>query len=99
MTDEQPTGLPTVRDHSLETLCHLLGLAFLTPIPFGNVLGPLILWLWKKDTNPGVDLHGKEALNFQLSMSLYMVIAGLTIFIMIGFVLLPVVIVTNLVLI
>ncbi len=99
MTDQQPSGVPVVRDYSLETLCHLLGLAFLTPIPFGNVLAPLVLWLWKRDTHPGVDLHGKEALNFQLSMSIYMVVAGLTIFLVVGFVLLPMVLVTNLVLI
>jgi len=95
MTDQQPV----VRDTSLETLCHLLGLAFLTPIPFGNLLAPLVLWLWKRDTNPGVDLHGKEVVNFQISMSIYMLLAGLSMFIVIGFFLLPAVILTNLVLI
>jgi uncharacterized Tic20 family protein len=91
MTDQQPA----TRDTSLETLCHLLGLAFLTPIPFGNLLAPLALWLWKRDANPGVDLHGKEAVNFQISMSIYMLLAGLSMFIVVGFFLLPVVILTN----
>jgi uncharacterized Tic20 family protein len=98
MTD-QPGEQPVVRDTSLETLCHVLGLAFLTPIPFGNLLAPLALWLWKRDTNPGVDLHGKEAVNFQISMSIYMLLAGLSMFVVIGFFLLPVVILTNLILI
>jgi uncharacterized Tic20 family protein len=83
----------------METLCHLLGLAGLSPIPFANVLAPLVLWLWKRDTVPGVDAHGKEAINFQLSMSLYTVVAALSIFVVIGIVLLPVVLLTNLVLI
>jgi uncharacterized protein len=98
MTD-QLGEQPVVRDTSLETLCHLLGLAFLTPVPFGNVLAPLVLWLWKREPNPGVDLHGKEVVNFQISMSIYMLLAGLSMFILIGFVLLPAVIVTDLVLI
>ncbi len=34
-------------------------------------LGPLILWLVKKDESPAVDAHGKEALNFHLSFLLY----------------------------
>lgn len=96
---EPPAQQPFARDTSLETLCHLLGLAFLTPIPFGNVIAPLVLWLWKRDKHPGVDLHGKEVVNFQISMSIYMLLAGLSIFLVIGIVLLPAVIVTNLVLI
>ena len=96
MTDQQRIA----RDTSLETLCHLLGLCLLAPlIPLGNIWGPLVLWLWKRDTNPDVDLHGKEAVNFQISMSIYMLLAGLSMFVVIGFVLLPAVIVTDLVLV
>ena len=95
MTQEQPL----VRDTSLETVSHLLGLAFLTPIPFANIWAPLVLWLWKRETNPGLDLHGKEVVNFQISMSIYMLLAGLSMFILIGFFLLPAVILTDLVLI
>jgi hypothetical protein len=46
-------------------LCAIGGLVF----PFGNVLGPLILWLTKRDEIPQVDVDGKEALNFQITMS------------------------------
>jgi uncharacterized Tic20 family protein len=95
----QPPEVPIAQDRSLETLCHLLGLMILTPLPFGNVLAPLILWFLKRETNPGVDLHGKEAVNFQISMSIYTLLAGLSIFIGIGIVLLPAAILTNLVMI
>jgi uncharacterized protein len=97
--NEPVSEVPVVRDHTLETLCHLLGLAGLTAIPFANVIAPLILWLVKKDANPAVDLHGKEAVNFQISMSIYTVLAGLLCLVVVGFVLLPAVIITNLVLI
>jgi uncharacterized protein len=44
-------------------------------IPFGNVLGPLVVWLIKKDTMPFVDDQGKEALNFNITVAI--VVAGL----------------------
>ena len=79
------------QDTTLPTICHVLGLALYAGIPFGNVWGPLILWLWKRDGNPALDEHGKEVLNFQISMSIYLVVAGLSIIVLVGFVLLPVV--------
>lgn len=44
-------------------------------IPFGNVLGPLIIWLIKREQMPLVDQHGKEALNFQISVLIYALIS------------------------
>lgn len=40
-------------------------------VPFGHILGPLVVWLLKRDDSPAVDAHGKEALNFQISLTLY----------------------------
>ena len=82
--------------------CHLAGLAgFLPfiPFPIGNVLGPLILWLIKKDEFEFVDENGKEALNFQISVSIYLLACILMFFIFIGFILFPAVIIFNLVMI
>ncbi|MEW4925518.1 DUF4870 domain-containing protein [Algibacter sp. 2305UL17-15] len=45
-------------------------------IPLGNFIGPLILWTANKDKSEFVDQHGKQALNFQISMLLYAVILG-----------------------
>jgi len=39
--------------------------------PFFGFWGPLIIWLVKKDTSPFIDQHGREALNFQISIFLY----------------------------
>ena len=45
-------------------------------IPFGNFIGPLILWIANKEKSPFVDGHGKQAINFQISILLYAVIIG-----------------------
>jgi uncharacterized Tic20 family protein len=49
-------------------LCHLSALAGLIGIPLGNILGPLIVWLIKKNDFPYVDVNGKKALNWQITM-------------------------------
>ena len=89
---------PVQQDRTYEVLCHLLGLAGLTAIPFANVIAPLCLWLWKREGNPSVDAHGKEAVNFQISMAIYAIIAGFSILLVIGFILLPAVILTQIIL-
>ncbi len=65
-------GLAT--EKNLAMFCHLSalvgGIAFSAiGLPVGNILGPLVIWLMKKDTMPLVNEHGKEALNFQLTVS------------------------------
>ena len=65
-------------------LCHasaLLGLFFHF---FGHLLGPLIVWLIKRDLSPEIDANGKESLNFQISMLIYDIIAGILCLVLIG---------------
>ena len=65
-------------------LCHasaLLGLFFHF---FGHLLGPLIVWLIKREMSPEIDANGKESLNFQISMLIYDVIAGILCIVLIG---------------
>jgi len=66
--------------------CHLGGLAGLIPITpvFGSIIAPLIIWQIKKNEFTFVDEHGKEAVNFQISILLYSVICIPFIFICIG---------------
>jgi len=75
-------------------LCHLSALAGLI-IPFGGVLGPLIIWLIKKNEMPSVDVHGKAAVNFQLTVLIAALAVGLAAFVLsfifIGLLLIPVV--------
>lgn len=80
-----------------EMLCHLSCLpgmlGMLGGIPFGNVLGPLLVWLVKRHDSVGVDAHGRESVNFHLSWTLYAFVAGLIttglMWILIGFLMLP----------
>ena len=60
-------------------------------------LGPLIVWLVKKDQSKFVDDQGKEALNFQLTMLIATVVCALSVFAFVGVVLLPAVVVVNIV--
>jgi len=80
--------------------CHLAGLAWLlwwiVPI-IGGIIGALIMWQIKKDTHPYIDEQGKEAFNFQTSMLIYWAIAALLCFTCIGFVLLPLVMILDIV--
>ena len=73
--------------------CHLGGLAGLIPIApaFGSIIAPLIIWQIKKDEFPFVDEHGKEAVNFQISILLYSIICIPFCFICIGFIFLAVI--------
>ena len=71
---------------------HISALAgFLIPIPGSNCLGPLVIWLMKKEEMPFVDEQGKEALNFQITVALAVLVSALLTVVLIGFLLLPVV--------
>jgi len=58
-------------------LCHATALIGIIGIPFGNIAGPLIIWLLKRNTNTFIDEQGKESLNFQLSMTIYALFGAL----------------------
>ena len=60
-------------------------------IPFGSVVGPLVLWLIKKDTLPYANSQGKEAVNFNITIAIAFMVSGILCFIVIGFFLLFVV--------
>jgi uncharacterized Tic20 family protein len=80
-------------------LCHATALAgFFVPWA-GHILGPLIVWLAKRNDSPEINEHGKESLNFQISMLIYNVIAGVLCLVLIGFVILAILHILNLVLV
>lgn len=68
-------------------LCHLLGI-------LTGFLGPLILWLVRKDSSRYIDHHGREALNFQLTLLIVMfglgILTFVLMFVFIGILLVPV---------
>ncbi|MCB1561833.1 MAG: DUF4870 domain-containing protein [Xanthomonadales bacterium] len=68
----------------LSALCGII-------IPFGNLIGPLIMWQIKKNEMPFVDDQGKEAVNFQITVTIAMLICFVLMFVVIGLLLLPLV--------
>lgn len=72
-------------------LCHLSALVGLLGNGIGYLLGPLVVWLMKKEDHPFVDEQGKEAVNFQLTMFLAALVSGVLILVLIGIVLLIVI--------
>ncbi|MEM9022115.1 MAG: DUF4870 domain-containing protein, partial [Bacteroidota bacterium] len=71
----QPTG----DDKALAVICHL---GFI--LPYGGILVPLIIWLIKRNESEYIDLHGKEALNFQLTVLILSVISGILVLLVVG---------------
>ena len=55
----------------------------------GNIIGPLLLWLLKRQESQFVDDHGKEAVNFQISITIYAVVGCFLTFPLIGILMLP----------
>src|SRR5580765_8483693 len=98
--DQQPPPPPSTSGTSSDirtwcVLCHasaLLGLFFHF---LGHLLGPLIVWLVKRGDSPEIDAHGKESLNFQISMLIYNLVAAVFCLILIGFVFLVILWVLN----
>ncbi len=70
-TSQQPQSHET----SHAAIIHISALSSYIGVPFGSILGPLITWMIWRDESHFTDINGKEALNFNLSMLLYQVVA------------------------
>jgi uncharacterized Tic20 family protein len=96
-TETQPAegeggiAAPSRDAKNLAMLAHLLGI-------FTGFLVPLIIWLIKKDEDAFIDDQAKEALNFQITATIALIIASFSIYILIGCVLFPAVLIADLVL-
>jgi uncharacterized Tic20 family protein len=71
-------GRETNRDARMWAMfCHLAALATFVIPAIGLVIGPLVVWMIKKEQYPFVDEQGKEAVNFQISMLIYVAVGAL----------------------
>jgi uncharacterized Tic20 family protein len=93
MNEPQPTSPPPPPAPASSTsseirtwsvLCHASALLGLFLHFFGHLLGPLVVWLIKRDASPEIDANGKESLNFQISMLIYDAIAAILCIVLIG---------------
>lgn len=78
-------------DRTLAVIAHAGGIFF-------SFIPSLIIWILKKEESPFVSAQAKEALNFQISIAIYMVVCYILAIILIGFLLIPIVYLVNLVL-
>jgi uncharacterized protein len=76
----EPAALPTPDERTWGMIAHLAALAgFL--LPFGNILGPLVVWLVKREHSVFVAVEAKEALNFNITVA----IGGVVCFVLLQF--------------
>ncbi len=75
-------------------LCHVAAFAGFI-IPFGGLVGPLVLWLIKKDDMPFVNHQGREALNFQITVFVGFLIGVMLFFLSVGSLFLLILVVFN----
>jgi len=94
---QTPSSEPSSDARTWGMVAHLSALAGLVLPTVGHIIGPLVVWLVKKDQYPFVDDQGKESLNFQLTVTIAGIIAACLIIVGIGFVLLPLIGLTDLV--
>ncbi len=95
LINNPPQGVSD-NERSWATLIHLSALTGLV-IPVLMVIAPLIIWFWKKKDKPFVDTQGKEAINFQLTILIGLIICIPLMFIIIGFVLALILVIIDLV--
>ncbi len=86
----QPLAAPEER--TMGMLCHLLAI-------FTGFIGPLIIWLIKKEESPFVADQGKESLNFQITFLIAYIACIVLMFVVIGIILLPIVVIADIVLV
>jgi uncharacterized Tic20 family protein len=91
-------GQPSSEARQWGMFAHLAALSGYI-IPFGNIVGPLIVWMMKKEEMPFVDDQGKESLNFQISMMIYIIVSALAICIVVGMITTPALAIADIVLV
>jgi uncharacterized Tic20 family protein len=107
MSEELNQDMQTAQTNNVEPdkdarnwgmICHLSGF-FGFIVPFGNVLGPLIVWSIKKGDHPFIEDQGMEALNFQLTVALCFIVSCALVLLLIGIMLIPVIVIYSIVMI
>ena len=84
------TALQTQEERQMGMFIHLSQLANIIVFPLGIIV-PIVLWQTQKEKMPALDAHGKEAVNWMISETIYMIASIILIFALVGIILLPVV--------
>ena len=70
-------------DKTIAILSHVSTFAGFV-VPLGNIIGPLAIYLVKKDQSPYVRHHASEALNFQITLTILMIVSAILVLVLIG---------------
>jgi len=96
-TSDSSAHLALKEDRQMLMIMHLSQLLFIVS-GIGGIVVPIILWQLKKDEIQHMDAQGKEVVNFQISLFIYYIVAGLLCLLLIGFILLPIIGLLNIIL-
>src|ERR1051326_1175108 len=98
--DQPPPAATPLASSNVRTWCILAHatalIGFLVPVG-GHLVGPLIVWLSKRQDSPEIDAHGKASLNFQISMLIWNAISLILCLVVVGFVLLCILHILNII--
>ena len=83
-------SLQTPEQKTMGLIMHLSQLANLILFPVGIAI-PIVIWQTQKEKTPALDAHGKMVTNFMISMTIYFIVSFILVFVLIGFLLLPIV--------
>ncbi len=87
-TPSEPATETSQDARNMALLCHLLGAV--------GFFGPLVIWLIERDKHRYVDEQGREAMNYQISLMIYLAALGVTV---IGAFLIPALMIVHIILI
>jgi uncharacterized Tic20 family protein len=82
---------PTNDDKNIATIMHLGGILF-------SFIPALVVWLLKKDDSAYIGIQAKEALNFQMTILIAQLAAWILLWLLIGFLLMPIIWLLNIIL-
>ena len=85
MSEQSLVPAPDAEARKWAMLCHFAAFFWLLVPMVGNVIAVLVVWQLKKDSDPFIDEQGKEALNFQITYSVAMMVCGALAWVLIGF--------------
>jgi uncharacterized Tic20 family protein len=80
------SGQPESLEQQTREWAMLLHLSLLAGfvLPLAGLVVPIVIWQWKKSELPGIDVHGKNALNWIISEIIYVAISVMLVFVIIG---------------
>lgn len=84
-------------EKTMAALTHVTAFSGYLTGGIGFIVGPLILWIIKKEESRFIDYHGRSCLNFHISLLIYGIISGFLMLVLVGFLLALAVVVAQIV--